>query len=61
MAGVKTINEYTCADCKNHKCNFSCRYGKKSCSGECLKNKKKKSCSVKICSNFVLDKLVRMC
>ena len=61
MPGIKTKNKYTCADCKNHQCNCTCAGGKHTCDGRCSVDGKRIKCTIKICSNFVLDKLIRMC
>jgi len=61
MPGIKTINKYTCADCENHKCTLICKGGKRSCNGRCICDNRRWKCTRKICSNFVLDKLVSIC
>lgn len=61
MAGIKTINKYTCADCKYHKCECVCKGGKRCCDGVCSYFNNIRSCPRKICLNFVLDKYVSMC
>lgn len=61
MSGIKTKNKYTCADCKYHKCTCTCAGGKYGCDGHCSVDGKRSKCTIKICSNFILDKLIRMC
>lgn len=61
MAGTKTKNKHTCADCLNHKCISTCTGHKTACDGHCTKHNKRIKCSKKICFDFILDKFVRMC
>ena len=61
MPGIKTVNKYNCADCLFHKCDCAYKCGKNTCDGICIYSKNRYSCTRKICLNFVLDKLVRMC
>ena len=61
MPGIKTKNKYTCADCLYHKCDCYCAGGKRACDGRCIWDKKSRKCTIKICSNFALDKYVSMC